>query len=148
VPDIEHQGDSVMQVKDVMAPSAQWIAPATTIAEAAVLMRDQDIGFLPIGEDGRLVGTITDRDLVVRAVAKGRDPQHTTVAEVMSEQVLYCFEDQQVEDVARNMGEQAVRRLPVVNHEKQLVGIVSLGDLARYASDAAAGEALSEIASR
>jgi CBS domain-containing protein len=136
-----------MQIKDVMAPSAQWIGPATTIAEAATLMRDQDIGFLPIGDGGRLIGAITDRDIVLRAVAKGRDPQRTTVAEIMSGQVLYCFDDQQIEDVARNMGERAVRRLPVVNREKSLVGIVSLGDLARYASDAAAGEALSEIAS-
>ena len=110
-------------------------------------MRDQDIGFLPIGDGGRLIGTITDRDIVIRGVARGCDPSQTTVAEIMSEKVLYCFEDQLVEDIARNMGELTVRRLPVVNRDKRLVGIVSLGDLARYASESAANEALSEIAS-
>ena len=109
-----------------------------TIRDVARLMAEIDAGVLPVGENDRLVGMITDRDIALRAVAKGLGPD-TLVREVMSkEQVLYCFEDDDVDDVAKNMGDNQVRRLPVVNRDKRLVGIVSIGDLAVKEKKAAA----------
>jgi len=101
-----------------------------TVKEAAIKMRDGDFGVLPIHENDRLIGIVTDRDLTVRALAAGKDPDATTLRDVMSPEILYCYEDQTIDEVARNMGEQQVRRLPVVSRSKRLVGILSLGDLA------------------
>jgi CBS domain-containing protein len=109
-------------------------------------MRDGDFGLLPIGENDRLVGTVSDRDITIRAVAAGKDPNRTPVREAMSEGIVYCFEDQSVEEAAALMGEKQIRRLPVLNRDKRLVGIVALGDLAvDRNADEDAGEALSEI---
>ena len=135
-----------MQVKDVMTSRAEWVDPKTSIADAAKLMREHDFGVLPVGDGDRLIGMITDRDLAIRAVAERRDPATTTVADIMTDNVLYCFEDQQAEDVARNMGEQRIRRLPVVNREKRLVGMVSIGDLAQRGLPSEAGKSLGAIA--
>jgi CBS domain-containing protein len=99
---------------------------------------------LPVGEDDRLVGMITDRDIAIRAVAKDLPPD-TAVREVMTKEVLYCFEDEALEHVADNMGEQQVRRLPVLNREKRLVGILSLGDLANVAKPRTSGQAIAAI---
>jgi CBS domain-containing protein len=107
-------------------------------------MRDEDIGSLPVVENERLVGMVTDRDIVVRAVAEGQDVRTATAREAMSPRILYCFDDQTVEEVLENMGEQQIRRLPVVDRDKRLVGVVSLGDLARSAKKKA-GDALKEI---
>jgi CBS domain-containing protein len=103
--------------------------PEQSIREAALLMARIDAGTVPVGKDNRLVGMLTDRDITVRAVARGLGPD-TPVREVMSADVKYCYEDQAVEEVARNMADIQVRRLPVVNRDKRLVGILSLGDLA------------------
>ena len=119
-----------MFVRDAMTPHAEWISPDLRLVEVARKMRDDGIGCLPVGENDRLVGMITDRDLACRAVAEGKGPD-TPVREVMStEQVLYCFEDEDLNHVAENMSDERVRRLPVMNREKRLVGIVSLGDVA------------------
>jgi CBS domain-containing protein len=134
-----------MKVKDAMTSKVTLVSPAQTIREAAKLMIECDAGALPVAENDRLVGMLTDRDIVIRAVANNRSPD-TPVREVMSEEVLYCFDDEDVEDVAENMGDQQVRRLLVLSREKQLVGIVSVGDLARRADPEAAGEAVAEIA--
>jgi CBS domain-containing protein len=108
-------------------------------------MADIDAGAVPVGENDRLVGMITDRDIAVRAVAQGKGPD-AKVREVMSEEVQYCFEDEDLDEVARNMGEIQVHRLPVVNRDKRLVGIVSLGDIARRGAPGnTTGEALSGI---
>lgn len=129
-----------MQIRDVMSNKVELIDPTTTIHDAARMMRDDDIGILPIAENDKLVGVVTDRDIVVRTLAEGKDPTTTTVREAMSRRVLYCFDDQSVDEVADNMGEKQVRRLPVLNRNKRLVGIVSLGDLSlggvRKAADA------------
>lgn len=117
-----------MHIKNVMTSHVLTVSPQQTVREAAEIMRRLDTGFLPVGEDDRLVGTITDRDIVVRGLADGKSAD-TAIAEVMSQDVLYCFEDQQVSEVADNMSEQQVRRMPVVNRDKRLVGVVSLGDL-------------------
>ena len=118
-----------MKVSKVMTRDVQLITPTQTIRDAARMMLELDAGALPVQEDDRLVGMITDRDIAVRAVADGKSPD-TPVRDVMSREVLYCFDDQEMKDIARNMGEVKVRRLPVVNRDKRLVGIVSLGDLA------------------
>jgi CBS domain-containing protein len=120
-----------MLVKDCMTKNVQVANPSMSLKEAARKMRDGDFGALPVGENDRLVGMVTDRDIVTRALADGKDnPLDTKVREVMSENVYYCFEDQDVEHVAKNLGLNQIRRLPVLNREKRLVGIISLGDLA------------------
>ena len=119
-----------MKVSEIMTRDVRLLSPDQTIREAAKLMTDIDAGALPVGEDDRLVGMITDRDIVVRAVAQRRSVD-TKVAAIMSKEVLYCFDTDEIDDVTRNMGKARVRRLPVVNRDKRLVGIVSLGDVAR-----------------
>jgi len=115
-----------------------------SIAKAAQMMSDCDAGVLPVGEEDRLVGMITDRDIAIRAVARGRS-HDTPVREVMSHEVLYCFDDEEIDDVARNMADQQVRRLPVVNRDKRLVGIVSLGDLSLHTRAQETGETVAAI---
>jgi CBS domain-containing protein len=132
-----------MQLKDVMTTKVQLADPAIKLKEAASMMRDGDFGLLPVGANDRLVGTITDRDIAVRAVAEGKDPNTTTVGDVMSEGIRYCFEDQPVEEAARMMAQAQVRRLPVLNRDKRLVGIVALADIA--AETGPAGEALAGV---
>ena len=119
-----------MKVSKIMSRDVTLLNPDQTICVAASLMAEIDAGALPVGENDRLVGMITDRDIAIRAVAQGRSAD-TKVADVMSKEVLYCFDTDEIDDVARNMGKARVRRLPVVNRDKRLVGIVSLGDLAR-----------------
>ena len=133
-----------MKVKQAMTTEVRVASPDQTIRDAARLMAELDAGALPVAENDRLVGMITDRDIAVRAVAEGL-PADTPISEIMSHEVLYCFEDQALDDVARNMGQVQVRRLPVVSRDKRLVGILSLGDVASTASDGKAGAALGKI---
>jgi CBS domain-containing protein len=133
-----------MKVKDAMTRNVRLTNPDQTIQDAARVMSEIDSGVLPVGENDRLVGMITDRDIAVRAVAEGKGPK-TTVRDVMTPDVRYCFEDEDTDHVARNMADQQVRRLPVLNREKRLVGILSLGDLAVSEGRRPAGEALSGI---
>ena len=132
-------------VNEVMNRSVAYLPPDATIAQAAKLMRDNDFGALPIEQDDRIVGMLTDRDIAVRVVAEGRDPNVMPVGEAMTPEVLYCFEDQTIDEIAENMGEQKVRRLPVMSRDKKLVGIIALGDLSKVASPQATAESLSEI---
>ncbi|UFM64775.1 CBS domain-containing protein [Paracoccus sp. MA] len=133
-----------MKVSDCMTAEVRIANPEQTIREIAQMMGQIDAGAMPVGDDDRLVGMITDRDIVIRGVAMGKGPD-TKVREVMSSEVRYCFEDEEVEQVLENMGDLQVRRLPVLNRDKRLVGIISLGDLARNGEVAEAGEALSDI---
>jgi CBS domain-containing protein len=134
-------GDGSMKVADVMTRDVQLASPDDTLGEVARRMATEDIGFLPVGENDRLVGTITDRDIVARAVAQGRDGQ-SRVRDAMTQDVKYCFEDDSIDDVVQNMSDIQVRRLPVVNRNKRLVGIVSLADAAMKYDPAAAGAAM------
>lgn len=118
-----------MKVGDVMTPDVEVVAPGDTLKTAARLMAELDSGALPVGEDNRLLGIITGRDIAIQVVAEGRDPEATTVRQAMSTDVLYCFEDESAEDVSQKMGDWWVRRLPVVTEDKRLRGIVSLGEL-------------------
>jgi len=133
-----------MQVRDAMSDDVQIASPNQSIRDAALLMAKIDAGVLPVGDNDRLVGMITDRDIAVRAIALGKGPD-TPVREVMSGEVKYCFEEDDVDDVAQNMADIKVRRLPVLNKDKRLVGIVSLGDLAIADGPTNAGEALCGI---
>jgi len=133
------------QIREVMSPDFKFITPDTTIQEAAQQMRDGDFGFLPVGENDRLIGMITDRDIAIRSTAEGKNPSEQTVRDVMTAKTYYCFDDQSVEEICDNMGEIQVRRLPVVNRDKRLVGIVSLGDLAQQASRPNVGQTQQQI---
>ena len=133
-----------MKVKHVMTREVVVANPDDSICEAARRMAECDAGALPVGENDRLVGVITDRDIAVRAVAQ-RLSADTPVRDVMSHEVLYCFDEEDVEQVARNMADQQIRRLPVVDRDKRLVGIVSIADLALNAKSRTAGEAVAGI---
>ena len=119
-----------MRVSEAMTRQVRVANPGQTIRDAAKIMAEIDAGAVPVGENDRLVGMITDRDITIRAVAAGKGPD-TPVREVMSKEVKYCFEDEDLGDVAENMADIQMRRLPVVDREKRLVGIVSLGDIAQ-----------------
>ena len=120
-----------MRVSEAMTREVRVASPGQSIRDVAKIMAEIDAGAMPVGDNDRLVGMITDRDIAIRAVAQGKGPD-TPVREVMStEKVLYCYDDEDLAHVAANMGEQQVRRLPVVNRDKRLVGIVSLGDVAQ-----------------
>jgi CBS domain-containing protein len=134
-----------MRVNEAMTADVQIANPNQSIQDAARMMAAIDAGVLPVGENDRLVGIITDRDIAVRAVAKGLSPS-TKVREVMSEgEVMYCYEDEDVDDVAHNMADIKVRRLPVLNRAKRLVGIISLGDIAVADGPDSAGDAICGI---
>jgi CBS domain-containing protein len=133
-----------MKVNECMTTEVLLIGPAQTICEAAQLMADADTGALPVADNDRLVGVITDRDIAVRAVAEDLPPD-TPVREVMSQEVLYCYDDEETDDVAKNMSENQIRRLPVVNRDKRLVGIISLGDLSQSVEPHTAGEVIAGI---
>lgn len=133
-----------MKVREAMTPDVRLVNPQQTIREAARLMAECDIGALPVGANDRLVGVITDRDIAVRAVADGRGPD-TRIDEVMSSDVKYCFDDEELDAVADNMGQIQVRRLPVVNRDKRLVGIVALGDVAACEDPGKTGKAVAGI---
>ena len=135
-----------MKVNEVITHDPQVIRPETALIEAAKKMKSLDIGMLPVCDGDRLVGVITDRDITVRGVAQGYDPKTARVQEVMTPEVIYCFDDEDVKEAAKKMEEKQVRRLPVLNREKRLVGIVSLGDLAvRTGKEKLAGEVLERV---
>ncbi len=134
-----------MLVKEVMSDRVIRVSPDSSLQEIAIFMRDGDLGSIPVSEDDKLVGMITDRDIVIRAVAGTMEMHTLTARDVMSPSIKYCYEDQQLEEVLANMADERIRRLPVVSRDKRLVGIVSLGDLAKESSRREAGEALEEI---
>jgi CBS domain-containing protein len=124
-----------MKIKDIMTSDPELIDPNASIREAAKRMKSEDIGALPVGENDRLIGMVTDRDIAIRGVAEDRTPDATTVRDVMSEKIFYCFEDDDIEDAAQCMAENQVRRLPILNRDKRLTGIISLADIAQTGED-------------
>ncbi len=134
-----------MLIRDVMQSRLEVVTPTQSIAEAAQKMRDADIGSLPVVEDAKLIGMITDRDIVIRCVAKGADPAATPVRAATTQDVVHCREDQSVEDAAKIMAAAKVRRLPVIDADRKLVGIVALGDISRQGAVDDAGDALHGI---
>lgn len=137
----------MQKTSEVMSSYVQTISPDATIEEAAQEMRDGDFGLLPVGENEQLLGVITDRDITIRAVAEGKGPE-TQVRDIMSEGVVWVEEDDSIEAAAQIMSDHQIRRLPVVDADQRLVGIVSLGDFAVESSDIGpVAEALSDISS-
>jgi CBS domain-containing protein len=135
----------MQQVKDLMSRDVKVIRPDMTIGEAAKKMRDGDFGMMPVEENDRMIGTISDRDIAIRAVAEGKG-DGTKVRDVMSEGIVWTYEDDTVQQAATIMSKRQVRRLPVVNRDKRLVGILALGDFAVESSEIQpAAQALSEI---
>jgi CBS domain-containing protein len=139
--------ESDMQIREIMTENVKTVRPDTRLSDVACIMRDEDIGSVPVADGDRLVGMVTDRDIVVRAVAAGDGIERHTARDVMSPKILYCKADESVDDVLKNMGEQQIRRLPVVDRNMRLVGIVSLGDLSRNAPSDESGESLRDISS-
>jgi len=136
-----------MRVKDIMTQVVLTIPQETSVEDAARMMRDNNVGVLPVGEQDHLDGVLTDRDLVVRAIADGRNPKHTPVSDIMTKQLFYCFEDNDVEDACFMMEEKHVRRLLVFNRRRDLIGILSLDDVAtRTNKEKLTGYALSKVA--
>lgn len=135
-----------MKIREIMTKQVDTVSPDTSLKEAARMMRDADIGFLPVGENDRLVGTLTDRDIAIRAVADGKDPNSAKVRDAMSAGTEYVFEDQDTAEAMNLMSQKQIRRLPVMNRDKRLVGVVAIGDLAvRTNDDDVVGQTVEDV---
>ncbi|GBF26988.1 hypoxic response protein 1 [bacterium MnTg02] len=134
-----------MKVKDVMHEGVEWVEPNTSISNLAVMMKKEDIGAVPIGENDKLIGMVTDRDITVRAVANGDDMSKLTARDVMTSGIIYCRDNEELADALRIMENKRVRRLPVINEDKRMVGILSIGDIADAASHELSGEVIAAV---
>lgn len=134
-----------MKVKDVMHDGVAWVEPDTLLARVAETMREEDVGSIPVGRDDRLVGMVTDRDIAIRALAEGRDPLQLTAGDVMTDEIFYCAADEEVEDAVRIMENNEIRRLPVIDHNKRMVGMLSMGDVAARAPASLSSEMLKAV---
>ena len=134
-----------MEISKVMHAKADWAHEDTAISDVAEMMMRSDIGAVPVGRDEKLIGMITDRDIAIRVVAKGLDPKKTTAREVMTAGIVYCRTDETVEDAIHLMDQRKIRRLPVIDKKKRLVGMLSLGDVAHSVSRDLSGELLQAV---
>ncbi len=134
-----------MKVKDAMHKGAQWVSPDTPLTEVARKMKELDVGSIPVGENDRLVGMVTDRDIACRAVADGRDCDAVTAREVMTDGIIFCRDMEDLDDAMRIMEQKQIRRLPVINEQKRLVGMLSLGDVSQAAPHALTGEVTAAV---
>jgi CBS domain-containing protein len=135
-----------MKVKDAMHKGCEWVGPDMTLAEVAKKMRDLDVGAIPIGKSDKLVGMVTDRDIACRGVAEGKDCSKLKAGDVMTKGIIYCSESEELDDALRIMEQKKIRRLPVLNDKKRMVGMLSLGDISRAASHELTGEVMSAVA--
>lgn len=134
-----------MKVKDVMHKGVEWISPDTPVADVAKKMREHDVGAIPVGENDRLVGMVTDRDITIRAVAEDKDISKLSVREVMTSGIIYCRDTEDVGDAIRIMESKQIRRLPVIDENKRMVGIVALGDISHGGSRDLAAEVMKAV---
>lgn len=134
-----------MKVKETMHSGVTWVAPNAPISEIAKKMRDQDIGAIPVGENDRLVGMVTDRDIACRGLADGRDVTRLTASDVMSRPIVFCRADDDVEDAVHTMEQKKIRRLPVIDEKKRMVGMLTLGDISQRVPQALAGEMIQAV---
>ncbi len=137
-----------MQVKNEMTTRVETVNPGTSVKDVSRKMRDLNIGAVPVCENNQLVGIVTDRDITIRLTAEAKDPVATKVKEIMTAKVEWCFEDEEVEDIAEKMEREKIRRLPVMDHGKKLVGMLSLGDLALRGSRETACEILEKVSAQ
>ena len=134
-----------MKVKEAMHKDAKWVSPDTPISRIAKMMKDLDVGALPVGKDDRLVGMVTDRDIICRAFADSADPSRLTAEEVMTKGIVYCKADEDIEDALRLMESKQIRRLPVIDDNKRMVGMLSLGDVSHAVARTLSGEVLTAV---
>jgi len=135
-----------MKVKNAMHKGAEWVAPETPIGNVAKKMRELDVGSLPVGENDRLIGMVTDRDITCRAVANGHDVSKLTARDVMTRGIFYCRDSEELDDALRIMESRKIRRLPVIDDKKRMVGMLSLGDISHAASHELSGELVAAVA--
>lgn len=135
----------MIKVKEAMHEGVEWVTPQTPLKEVARLMRDHDIGAIPIGENDRLIGIVTDRDIVCRALANGKDLKSLTARDVMSKGIICCRADENLDEAARTMELKQVRRLPVLDANKRMVGMLALGDLSNSAEQEVSAEVLQSV---
>jgi CBS domain-containing protein len=140
------EGDPGMDIAAAMHRHADWASADMPVSEVAKMMQKDDIGAVPVGKDDKLIGMITDRDIALRVVAAGRDPATTTAEEIMTEGIVYCRTTETVEDAIHLMDQKKIRRLPVIDHNKRLVGMLSLGDISHAVSRELSGELLHAVA--
>jgi CBS domain-containing protein len=129
-----------MKVREAMHKSVEWVEPGTTVKALAQAMRKHDIGAIPVGENDRLVGMVTDRDIVIRAFAEEKDSSSLTARDVMTKGIVYCRDTEEVDDAVRIMEQKKIRRLPVLDENKRMVGMLSLGDISHATSHELTGE--------
>jgi CBS domain-containing protein len=141
----EREGVSDMKVKDAMHKGVEWVEPDTPISEIAAKMKELDVGAIPVGENDRLVGMVTDRDITCRGLSNSKDPANLTARDVMTKGIIYCKDDEDLADAVRIMEQRKVRRLPVLNDKKRMVGILSLGDVSHAGSRTLAGEVVTAV---
>ena len=134
-----------MKVKDAMHQGAKWVAPATPVQELARMMKEHDIGALPVGENDKLIGMVTDRDIVLRGLANGKDASKLTAREVMTPTIVWCRDDEDLDDATRIMESKQIRRLPVIDKNKRMVGMLSLGDICHAGKSKLSGEVLQAV---
>jgi CBS domain-containing protein len=137
--------DVAMKVKNSMHKGAHWVSPDTPVTKLAQMMREQDIGAIPVGENDKLIGMVTDRDIALRAVADGKDISRLTARSVMTKGIAWCRDTDDVSQALQIMGSKQIRRLPVIDKNKRMVGILSLGDLAHTASPRIAADAAKAV---
>jgi CBS domain-containing protein len=134
-----------MKVREAMHQGVEWVEPGTTVEALAQRMREHDIGAIPIGENDRLVGMVTDRDIVVRGLSKDADCSSLTARDVMTKGVVFCRDAEEVDDAVRIMEQKEIRRLPVLDENKRMVGMLSLGDVSHATSHEVAGEVTAAV---
>jgi len=134
-----------MKVRDAMHAGATWIDPSAPLTDLAARMQKEDIGAIPIGENDRLIGMVTDRDIVVRGMVGEGDPLQLTARDVMSEPIIYCHDNEELDDAVRIMERAQIRRLPVIDEHRRMVGMLSLGDVAARATPSLASETLRAV---
>ncbi|WEX79196.1 CBS domain-containing protein [Sinorhizobium numidicum] len=134
-----------MRTEEAMHPGVRWIGPETDLRTIARIMKDEDIGALPVGENDRLIGMVTDRDIALRALANGHDVSSLTARDVMTHEIVYCRTSESVEDAIHLMESKMIRRLPVINDDKRMVGMLSLGDISHCTSRELTGELVQAV---
>lgn len=134
-----------MKVKEAMHKDAKWVSPDTPISRIAKMMKDLDVGALPVGKNDRLVGMVTDRDIICRAFTDSTDPSRLTAEQVMTKGIVYCKADEDIEDALRLMESKQIRRLPVIDDNKRMVGMLSLGDVSHAVARTLSGEVLTAV---
>ena len=134
-----------MKVKDAMHPGVEWVEPGTPVSRLAKMMREHDIGSIPVGENDKLIGMVTDRDIVCRGFVNGKNTSALTARDVMTGGIVFCRDDEEVEEAVRIMEARQIRRLPVIDRNKRMIGMLSLGDVSHMAPRQLAGEVLNAV---